>query len=58
MPTIKNMQEEEDMIEAIIEDMANWDSETLLSWAQDQQRMNLENADKEEIQFYFDELQH
>jgi len=57
MPTIVAMTEEEDMIEALIEDMDNWDYETLLSWAQDRQRMNLEAADREEIQFYFDELQ-
>jgi len=58
MSTIENMQKEEDMIEAIVEDMSNWDFETLLSWAQDQQRMNLETADTEEIQIYFDELVH
>lgn len=58
MSTIENMQKEEDMIEAIVEDMSNWDLETLLSWAQDQQRMNLETADTEEIQIYFDQLVH
>ena len=56
MSTVESMQKEEDMIEAIIDDMNNWDMATLLSWAQDQQRMNLESADIEEIQVYFDEL--
>lgn len=58
MTTVELMQTEENMIAAIIEDMENWDLETLLSWAQDQQRMNLESADTEEIQVYFDELRH
>lgn len=56
MPTLENMQIEEDMITALINDMKNWDFEYLLSWAQDQQRVNLESADREEIQAYYSKL--